>query len=177
VGVVEPAKVSDGSAVVPGDVVVGLASSGLHSNGYSLARRIIFQTLKKGVHDRLPECGRTVAQELLEPSAIYVRECKALLRDGVPVHAFLNVTGGAFTNLLRVAAPGVGFLLDALPEPPPIFEILARGGAVPVAEMHEVFNMGVGFVMVVPEGHVHAVVEAARREGKAAQAIGRVVAD
>lgn len=177
VGFVEPGKVVDGRDVEPGDVVVGLASTGLHSNGYSLARRIVFETMKLGVHDRLEECGRTVADELLVPSAIYVRECKELLRRGVPVRALLNITGGGFTNLLRVAAKGVGFMLDALPPPPPIFEVLQRAGRVTPAEMHGVFNMGVGFCVIVPKEHADAVVDVARAEGKAASVVGRVVAD
>lgn len=177
VGVLEKGKANDGSGVVPGDVVVGLASTGLHSNGFSLARRIVFETLSLDVHDMLPDCGSTVADCLLEPTAMYVRECKALLRAGVPVHAMINVTGGSFTNLLRVAAPGVGFLLDRLPAPPPVFRLLQRAGKVSDAEMHQVFNMGVGFAIVVPEDRVEDVVDAARAEGKAAWPVGRVVAD
>jgi phosphoribosylformylglycinamidine cyclo-ligase len=177
VGVVPKDRVNDGSGCVPGDVVVGIASTGLHSNGFSLARKVIFETLKLDVHAMLPECGRSVADELLEPTGMYVRECKALMRQGVPVHAMINVTGGGFTNLLRVAASGIGFFLDALPDPPPIFRLLQSAGKVGDAEMHQVFNMGVGFALVVPESAVSACVAAAGAEGKRASVIGHVVAD
>src|SRR5204863_916716 len=105
-------------------------------------------------------------EELLEPTGMYVRECKALWRQGADVHAMINITGGSFTNLLRVAAPGIGFHLDRLPEPQPIFRLLQDAGKVSDAEMHQVFNMGVGFAVVVPESGVEAVVAAARAEGK-----------
>lgn len=177
VGVVDPDRVVDGASIEPGDVIVGIASTGLHSNGYSLARRIVFETLGKDVHDELPECGRSVAQELLEPTAIYVREVKRLLADEAPVRGLFNITGGGFTNLLRAKAEGVGFLLDRLPEPPPIFSLLQEAGQVGDAEMHQVFNMGVGFVVVVPQGQVEPVLDAARAEQKDAWPIGRVVAD
>lgn len=177
VGVVEPARALDGRSLAPGDTIVGLASTGVHSNGFSLIRRIVFETLGKRIGDRLPECGRTVADELLEPTALYVKECKTLLRLGVPVRAFFNVTGGGFTNLLRFRAEGCGILLDHLPEPPPIFRLLRDAGGVTDAEMHQVFNMGVGFAVAVPEGWEDEVVRVARAQGKKAWSIGRVVED
>ena len=177
VGVVPRDRVNDGSGCIPGDVVIGIASTGLHSNGLSLARRVLFETLKLDIHAQLAECCRSVAEELLEPTGMYVRECKALMRQGVPVHAMINVTGGSFTNLLRVAAPGVGFFLDSLPEPQAIFSLLQDAGKVSDAEMHQVFNMGVGFALVVPASAADACIAAAAAEGKRAQVIGRVVAD
>jgi phosphoribosylformylglycinamidine cyclo-ligase len=137
----------------------------------------VFGDLGLDVDDLMPECGRTVAEELLEPTAIYVRECKQLVRDGVPVSAFVNVTGGSFTNLLRVRAEGVAFHLGTLPEIPPVFRVLQEAGRISDAEMHQVFNLGVGFAIVVPEAHEQAVLAAARGQGKAASRIGRVVAD
>lgn len=177
VGILRKDEAIDGSLVESGDVVVGIAATGLHSNGYSLARRVIFGQMGKDVDDVLPDCGRTVGEELLEPTAMYVREAKTLLRDGTQVQALLNVTGGGFLNCLRVAAPGVGFHLHSLPEPPAIFHLIAEAGQVPPAEMHEVFNMGVGFAVVVPAGQEDRVIAAAEAENKAAQVIGRVVAD
>ena len=177
VGVVEKGKTLDGRKVTPGDAVVGIRSTGVHSNGFSLARRVIFETMGKSVGDQLPECGRTVGEELLEPTAMYVREAKAILAGPAEAHAFLHVTGGGFTNLLRVARTDIGYHLDSLPEPHPIFSVIQQGGGVSDAEMHEVFNMGVGFVVVVPQSGADAVVAAAKEEGKEAQVIGRIVED
>lgn len=177
VGVVPKDRVNDGAGVVAGDAIVGIASTGLHSNGFSLARRVIFETLGKRVDSMLPECRRSVAEELLEPTGMYVKECKALPRQGVPVHAMINITGGSFTNLLRVAAGGVGFLLDSLPEPQPIFRLIQDAGKVSDAEMHQVFNMGVGFVVVLPAAAADACIAVVKAEGKTARIIGRVVAD
>lgn len=177
VGVVDPNHVVDGSRVEPGDVIVGIASTGLHSNGYSLARRTIFETMKKKLEDQLPECGRTVADELLQPTGMYVKEAKALMRAGAAPKAMFNITGGGFTNLLRVAAPGVGMRVDALPEPPPIFRVLQQAGKIADAEMHQVFNMGVGFAVIVPPRRAIDVERIARSQDKQAWIIGRVVAD
>ncbi|MEM7247230.1 MAG: phosphoribosylformylglycinamidine cyclo-ligase [Acidobacteriota bacterium] len=177
VGILESGKAIDGSRVAPGDRVVGVASTGLHSNGFSLARRVVFGDLGLSVDDEMPGCGRSVADELLEPTAMYVKEAKAMMTGPADVKAFVHVTGGGFLNLTRVAANGIGFHLDALPAPPPVFATIASGGNVSAAEMHEVFNMGVGFVVVVPEADVETVREAARAEGKESWDIGRIVAD
>ena len=177
VGVVGMNQIVDGSRVQPGDAIVGIASTGLHSNGYSLARRIVFETMKKGIGDRLEECGRTVAEEMLAPTGMYVKEAKALLRAGVLPKGLFNITGGGFTNLLRVAARGVGMRIDRLPEPPPIFRLLQEAGSVSDAEMHQVFNMGIGFAVIVSERRVSDVERVARANDKEAWLIGRVVAD
>lgn len=177
VGVVDLGAVVDGSRVEPGDVIVGISSSGLHSNGYSLARKIVFETMKLKIDDPMPECGRSVADELLAPTAMYVKEAKALMRSGSPPKAFFNITGGGFTNLLRVAAEGVGMRIDSLPEVPPIFRVLQEAGGVSDAEMHQVFNMGIGFAVIVPAWRVSDVERTARAHDKEAWIIGSVVAD
>ena len=177
VGVVNVREVVDGSAVEPGDVIVGISSTGLHSNGYSLARSAIFGEMKLGIDDELPGCGRTVAEELLEPTAMYVKECKALMRSGSPPKALFNITGGGFSNLLRVSATGVGMRLDSLPEIPPVFRTIQGGAGVSDAEMHQVFNLGIGFAVVVPPWRVPDVERIARANDKSATVIGRVVAD
>ena len=156
---VQAGPLVDGSAVVPGDVVVGLRSSGLHSNGYTLARRALGES---GV--------RAHADALLEPTRIYVGAARALWAAGVPVHGMVHISGGGLLNLLRLSSP-VGYVLDQLPEPPAIFGAVAEAGGVPAAEMYATFNMGIGLCVVLPESAVDAAV-AAMGEG---EVIGSVV--
>lgn len=152
VGVVERRRLVDGRAVRRGDVVLGLASTGLHSNGYSLVRKIVFGRLGLRVGDRVRGVRGTVGEALLTPTRIYVRPVLALLRAGVPVHAMAHVTGGGLTgNLPRVLPAGCRAVIhrDSWPVPR-VFRFLQEGGRVAEAEMFRVFNMGVGFVCVVP---------------------------
>ena len=152
VGVVERAGLVDGRAVRAGDILLGLASSGLHSNGYSLVRKVVFERLGYRVTDRAPELGQPIGQALLTPTRIYVRPVLGLLRAGVPVHAMAHVTGGGLTgNLPRVLPSGCRAVVRRGAWPvPPIFDWLRHAGRVDEAEMFRVFNMGVGFVCVVP---------------------------
>jgi len=137
-----------GAACAPGDALIGLPSSGLHSNGYSLARRALGAL---ALDDRPPAlAGATVADALLEPTVIYVRAVLELLASGLPVHGLAHVTGGGLRNLLRLGGH-VGFeVTDPLPAPG-VFALVQELGGVPEAEMWEVFNMGCGFCAVVPE--------------------------
>ena len=141
-----------GADAVPGDALIGLPSSGLHSNGYTLARRALLQDGGLELDDRPPELGgASVADVLLEPTAIYVRAVLDLLGSGLPVHGLAHITGGGVRNLPRLGAGRVGFELEAPLPAPAVFGLIARLGAVPAAEMWEVFNMGCGFVAMVPE--------------------------
>ena len=158
----------------PGDAVIGMPSSGIHSNGYTLARQALG---KLGLDDR-PEAlgGATVADALLEPTVIYVRAVLDLLRSDIPVHGLAHITGGGVTNLLRL--PGdVGYELDDPLPVTPVFELIAELADVPPEEMWEVFNMGCGFVAVVPAEHEAAAtaVLAARHPGT--RRIGSITAD
>jgi phosphoribosylformylglycinamidine cyclo-ligase len=156
-GTVALDAVVTGDACAPGDAVVGLPSSGLHSNGYSLARR----ALDGLALDERPEVlgGASVADALLEPTVIYVRAVLDLLRSGLPVHGLAHITGGGLLNLLRLNE-AVGFeIADPLPVPP-VFGLVRERGGVADAEMWEVFNMGCGFCVVCPEA---AADEAAAR--------------
>lgn len=176
VGLLEKGGLIDGSRMEAGDAVVGIASTGVHSNGYSLVRKIIFGDLDLTVNDHLEDCGRSVGEELLEPTAMYVREAKALINGDCDLRALYNITGGGFLNLRRMRKD-LGFRLDALLEPQPIFSVMQAGGKVSDGEMHAVFNMGVGFVAVVPQSDADQVIAAARAEGKKAAVIGQVVDD
>jgi phosphoribosylformylglycinamidine cyclo-ligase len=158
VGIVERARIIDGAAVRPGDVVLGLASTGLHSNGYSLARRIVFDVMKLGAGSPLPGTGRTVADELLEPTRIYVKPVLELLAQ-VSVHAMAHITGGGITgNLPRVMPAGCRARIRRSSWPvPAVFTALAAAGGVAESEMFRTFNMGIGYVLVVAAGDVDAV--------------------
>jgi phosphoribosylformylglycinamidine cyclo-ligase len=155
IGTVALDRLVSGADLRPGDALIGLPSSGLHSNGYTLARRALSSL---DYDARPPELGgATVADALLEPTVIYVGAVLELLRSGLPVHGLAHITGGGLLNLLRLHRE-LGFSIeDPLPAPA-VFGLIAELSGVERAEMHEVFNMGFGFCAVVPEA---AAVEAA----------------
>ena len=165
-----------GAAVRPGDSIVGIASSGIHSNGLTLARRVFFENAGLAVGDRIEGLGESVGDALLRPTHIYVREALDLLASAVPVHALVHITGDGFLNLTRIEAQ-VGMRLDALPAPPPVFAALQRLGAITDAEMYRVFNMGIGFCVIVPAAHESRAIEHLGAHGKACQRVGTVVDD
>jgi len=168
-----------GQHVAPGDVIVGIRSSGVHSNGLTLARKALFEVGGLTVDQHMAELGCTVGEELLRPTDIYVRPVMDLLkRQRVPVRALANITSDGFLNLARIKA-AVGFRLDALPDPQPIFRLIQDLGRVPDPEMYRVFNMGIGFCLIVPDDvtvlrAVEATFAAHRFE---THMIGKVVAD
>jgi phosphoribosylformylglycinamidine cyclo-ligase len=165
----------DGSAVADGDVLVGLASSGLHTNGYSLARRIVFEVCGLKPDDRIESCNRTVAEELLEPHRSYAPMVLPLL-DAGSVHGMAHITGGGLTeNLPRTLPQGLGAEIDKSTwDVPPIFKFLQEKGNVPEDEMFKTFNMGVGFVLIVPPEAVESATSAANRHDCQAWTIGRI---
>jgi len=179
VGVVERRKVIDGSAIAPGDVVIGVASSGLHSNGFSLVRKIVFEVAGLGVDDQVEELGCTVGEALLVPTRIYVRAVRRVLGHytvkGV-VHGIAHITGGGLReNLGRIVPPGVQVALrrDAWPIPP-VFTWLQRLGEVEDAEMERVFNLGVGLVLVVSPFYAESICQQLSAEGLASWVLGEV---
>jgi phosphoribosylformylglycinamidine cyclo-ligase len=172
-GTVALDAIVDGAAVAPGDVVIGLPSSGLHSNGYTLARSAL-DGLDYG-EDPEGRLGRPLADALLEPTEIYVKPVLELLRSPVAVHGLAHITSGGTGNLLRLAAD-VAYEIDAPLPVPPIFELIRERGGVGDEEMHEVFNMGCGFCVVVPAGDEAAALGLLRARYPGAARIGRVVA-
>src|SRR5919106_2055184 len=165
VGLVELDEIVTGGRIEPGDAMIGLPSSGIHSNGLTLARRVL-DDLDEMVDDR------TVGELLLEPTVIYVAAVRELLASEVDVRGLAHITGDGFLNLLRLEAD-VGYSID-LPLPvPPVFELIAERGGIRPAELHEVFNMGCGFCCVVPPGDADAAVELLSLRHPGAAVIGQ----
>ncbi|WP_286899963.1 phosphoribosylformylglycinamidine cyclo-ligase [Thermocrispum sp.] len=150
VGVVEAADILGPERVRPGDVVIGMGSSGLHSNGYSLARKVLLDDARLPLTGYVEEFGRTLGEELLEPTMIYAKHCLALVAE-TEIRTFAHVTGGGLAaNLERVMPRGLTAVLErATWTPQPIFKMIAQRGKVDTAEMERTFNMGVGMVAVV----------------------------
>jgi phosphoribosylformylglycinamidine cyclo-ligase len=168
-GVVEKKRIITGDAVKPGDALIGLPSSGIHSNGLTLARKI-FEENGIGYKQKVKGLNTYVGLELLEPTSIYVRQVLKLL-DRFDVHGMANITGGGLRNLIRLKK-GVGFEIDDPIKPHPIFRVMQELGNVSDKEMYQIFNMGMGYCVVVPEREASAVVKAA---GKGAKVVGRAV--
>jgi len=171
-GTVALDAIVDGSAVRPGDPVIGLPSSGIHSNGYTLAR----SALDGLALDEDPEgrLGRPLGDALLEPTEIYVKPILELLRSEVEVRGLAHITSGGLGNLLRLAAE-VGYEIDAPLETPPIFDLIRERSGASIEDMHDVFNMGCGFCCVVASGDEGPALELLRRHYPEASRIGRTV--
>ena len=175
VGVVDRAAMIDGKSVRAGDAVIGLPSSGLHSNGYSLARRVLQDEMRLALDAHVPELGATLGDALLVPTRIYASAVRALLDGhGGGVHALSHVTGGGLPgNLPRVLPDELGFALEQRAwRRPAIFDLIARGGPVDEPEMRRTFNLGVGLVCVVDASFVSAAISQLRAAGEAPVVIG-----
>jgi phosphoribosylformylglycinamidine cyclo-ligase len=177
VGVVERDRLIDGRDVAAGDLLVGIPSAGLHTNGYSLARSIAFDRLRLAVHDRVPELGQTVAEALLAPHRSYLPLVRPLL-ESPAIKGMAHITGGGITdNLPRVLPRGTDALVrlgswNVLP----VFDWLQRGGGVPLADMLRTFNMGLGLILVVAHADADRVIAALAAAGEpGARVIGEIV--
>ncbi|HEY7246473.1 MAG TPA: phosphoribosylformylglycinamidine cyclo-ligase [Xanthobacteraceae bacterium] len=165
-----------GENVRAGDVVIGIESNGIHSNGFTLARRALIEKHNYRLSHRFDELASDLGSELLRPTHIYVPEALALIARVRGLRALIHITSDGFLNLTRVKA-NAGYVLDALPPVPPIFSIIQRLDGTADAEMFAVFNMGIGFCAVVAEEDAQAALAIAGSHGKRAHRIGHATAD
>jgi phosphoribosylformylglycinamidine cyclo-ligase len=177
VGVVARKKIIDGTRVAPGDLAIGLASSGLHSNGYSLARKALFEAAGLAPSARPAELrGASVGEALLAPTRLYARAVRELLDRGVDVRAMSHVTGGGVPgNVPRVLPDGTGLRLDGAWDRAPIFDLVQKAGNVDLDEMRRTFNLGVGYVVLLPAADAQRALEVLAAAGERAFPLGTVV--
>lgn len=176
VGIVDEEKIIDGKALREGDALIGLASSGVHSNGFSLVRKVLDVTAEnlKEYHDEL---GATLGDALLTPTRIYVKAVKALLKAGIDIHAVSHITGGGFyENVPRMMKDGLTAHIrtDSFPRPA-IFDLIQKKGGIPTRDMYNTFNMGIGMLLAVPAPQAAQALEVLRRIGEDAYSVGCVV--
>jgi len=173
VGTVARKKIVTGAAIKPGDMIIGLPSSGLHTNGYSLARKVIFETAKLKIKDRMPGTKQTIAEALLAVHMSYLKPISALL-DKVPVRGMAHITGGGFIdNIPRVLPERCTAVIDrSLWDVPALFKFIGEKGKVDRDEMYRVFNMGIGYVVMVRAGDAAAALEILQKNRCKALLIG-----
>ncbi|HEX3861450.1 MAG TPA: phosphoribosylformylglycinamidine cyclo-ligase [Stellaceae bacterium] len=176
VGTVPLDRIIVGRDAKPGDQVIGIASNGIHSNGFTLARRAFFDRAGVTAHHVFPQLGCKLGEELLRPTFIYVPEILEIIERIASVKALVHITGDGLLNLPRVDSE-VGFVIDKLPPAPPIFDLIEEYAEVGHAEMFEVYNMGIGFCVVVAAADVEATLAVLARHRRQASVIGHVVAD
>ena len=178
VGMVDEEKIIDGKSLAEGDVLIGLASSGVHSNGFSLVRKV-FDVEHADLKTPMDELnGKSLGEALLEPTRIYVKAVKAVLGAGVDVHAVSHITGGGFyENVPRMMVDGLTaqIKLDSFPTLP-IFSLIQKAGNIPARDMYNTFNMGIGMILAVPASQAQAALDALAQAGETAYQIGSVVA-
>jgi phosphoribosylformylglycinamidine cyclo-ligase len=176
VGVVEKSQVIDGRRVVAGDVLIGLPSAGLHTNGYSLARRVLFDAAGYDVHSVVPELGATVGEALLAPHRSYLRALRPLVSDNL-VKGMAHITGGGITeNLPRTLPEGCSARVDrGAWSVPPLFALLQKRGAIGTDEMFRTFNMGIGLIAICSAGDADDVIGRLERSGEQPVRLGQVI--
>jgi phosphoribosylformylglycinamidine cyclo-ligase len=177
VGVVARKKLVDGTRTAKGDVAIALPSTGLHSNGYSLARKVLLGAMKLGMGDRPAGLeGKSVGEAMLAPTRLYARAAQAVLGAGVDVRAMSHITGGGLPgNLPRVLPEGLGVAVGAPWKRPAIFDVIAQGGPVAEVEMRRTFNLGVGYVIIVPPADEARAMDALRAVSETPFVLGHVV--
>jgi phosphoribosylformylglycinamidine cyclo-ligase len=175
VGLVERESVIDGSGIEEGDAIIGVSSSGLHSNGFSLVRKIVFDKLKMKLDDNVEELGKSIGDELLIPTRIYVKTIKALLGN-VKIHGISHITGGGLVdNIERLLPEGSRAVIDTKSwDPPEIFRFLMDAGKIEKLEMLRTFNNGIGLAIIVPAKEAEKSTKALKNIGEAPRLIGEI---
>lgn len=175
VGAVDKGGIVDGSGIGEGDALIGIASSGLHSNGYSLARKVLFEMARYSPDTYIPELSSTVGEALLKPTRIYVKAYEAL-RDRIRVKGMAHITGGGIPgNVPRILREGLTAVIrESSWTVPPVFELIRERGNVPGGDMEKTFNMGIGYVMVVPESECASALSLLKERGFEACDLGRI---
>ncbi len=168
VGILSKNQMILGDMITPGDIIIGVKSSGLHSNGYSLARKVLLS--KYSIKDKIRGVG-TVGDALLTPTEIYVKPVLEALEE-CDIHGLAHITGGSFTKLLRLKK--IGYLLDNMPEPPEIFQMIENEN-VEKSEMYKTFNMGIGFCIIAPEEEGEQIDEIFKKNGLKSRQIGSII--
>jgi phosphoribosylformylglycinamidine cyclo-ligase len=176
IGIVPMDRVIIGQDISEGDILMGLRSNGIHSNGLTLARKVFFEKGKYEVNTYIDELGKTAGQELLEPTHIYVPEIMEMLNSEVKIKALIHITGDGFLNLNRVKAD-YGYVINNLPEPHPIFKLIQHIGEISDEEMFRVYNMGIGFCIVIPESEVERVFRISKKFNIGCYKLGYSVKD
>jgi phosphoribosylformylglycinamidine cyclo-ligase len=176
VGIVDNSKIIDGTEVRVGHRLIGIASSGLHSNGYSLVRKICFDRLKLKIDDYVPELGQSIGEALLTPTKIYVEPLLSILKD-LPVHGLAHITGGGIEdNILRIVPGACQISIQAeIWDVPPIFTFLQQAGNVSDAEMRRTFNNGIGMIAIVPADATDDVLQRLEAMDEKAYLIGEIM--
>lgn len=175
VGIVDKKKIIDSKTIEIGDKVIGLASSGVHSNGFSLVRKV-FDVNKENLKEYVEELGKTVGEALLEPTRIYVKPILKLIEE-VKVKGISHITGGGFyENMPRMLREGVALKIDKNSyKVPPLFKLIKERGNIPERDMYNTFNMGIGMCVIVPENEVEKAINLLKEAGEEAYLIGEVV--
>ena len=175
VGILEKTKILDPAKIVPGDVLIGLASSGLHSNGFSLARKVLLDKGRLKISKKVSELGRTLGEEMLEPTRIYAGVMRRLLAT-YPIKGAAHITGGGIPgNLPRVLPPGRRAVIERCSWPvPPIFKLIQKIGAIEQSEMDRTFNNGIGMILVVGAKHADGIMRVLKKLGESLFVIGEI---
>jgi len=176
VGIMDKKKVIDGKSIVEGDAVIGLASDGLHTNGYSLVRKVFFEVAKMDVNDQVEELGTTLGEELLKPHRSYVKPVLALKKE-LEIKGIAHITGGGLVdNVPRILPEGLGARIDkGKIDTPPIFRLVQRLGNVPEDDIWQAFNMGIGLVLIVSHADAERAIARLNELGEKASLIGSVI--